>query len=100
MDVQIERATFIGHGGPDEIVFACVNGGRYAILRNGVPVGVWGRADYAYCLGIYLRQITRSTDQASATQASATQASAAATFYRPRPLSKPGSASSISAKAS
>lgn len=90
MDVQIERATFIGHGGPDEIVFACVNGGRYAILRNGVPVGVWGRSDYAYCLGIYLRQIKRSTDQASAP----------ATFYCPRPLSKSGGSSGISAKAS
>jgi hypothetical protein len=87
MDVQIERATFVGHCGPDEILFACVNDGRYAILHNGVAVGVWGRADYAYCLGIYLRQIDRPADPPTA-----------ASLRLPR--RRPGGASGISAKAS
>lgn len=87
MDVQIERATFVGRRGPDEIVFACVKGGCYAILQNGVPVGVWGRADYAYCLGIYLRRIDRSADRAAAV----------ASLRLPR---RPDGSSGVSAKAS
>ena len=85
MDVQIERATFVGRSGPDEVIFACVAGGRYAILQNGVAVGVWGRADYAYCLGIYLRRIDRSEQRR------------AANLRLPR---RPDGASGISAKAS
>jgi hypothetical protein len=85
MDVQIERATFVGRSGPDEILFACVNDGRYAILENGVAVGVWGRADYAYCLGIYLRRIDRSRDR-----------SAAGNFVLPR---RSGAPAKVAAKA-
>jgi hypothetical protein len=60
MDVQIQRRTFIGHCGRDEIALVCIQGDCYSILRNDIPVGVWGLKDFAYCLGIYLRMIDRT----------------------------------------
>jgi hypothetical protein len=64
MDVQVERRTFVGHDGRDEIAFVCIKGNRYSILRNNAAVGIWGITDFAYCLGIYLRMIERSTQRA------------------------------------
>jgi len=60
MDVNIERRTFLGHDGRDEIALVCIRGDCYSILRNDIPVGVWGMTDFAYCLGIYLRMIDRT----------------------------------------
>jgi hypothetical protein len=60
MDVIIERRTFVGHDGRDEIALVCIRGDCYSILRNDVAVGIWGMADFAYCLGIYLRMIDRT----------------------------------------
>ena len=87
MDVQIERATFIGRSGSDEIIFACARGNRYAILHNGVVVGVWGQVDYAYCLGIFLRRIARAADKPAP----------AASLRLPR---RPDGQAGVSAKAS
>jgi hypothetical protein len=60
MDVQVERRTFVGHDGRDEIALVCIRGDCYSILRNDIPIGVWGMIDFAYCMGIYLRMIDRT----------------------------------------
>ncbi len=60
-DIQVASATFVGRRGQDVMTFACLVDGRYAILRNGGPVGVWGPVDLAYCLHVYLRMVDRPT---------------------------------------